>query len=72
MELATIVSVTSSHTPSLSMWPVSPKSVGSTASLNEQCNCILPGKCRINIKFLVKKSATKAFQILTVAYGPWT
>ncbi|GFY02494.1 uncharacterized protein TNCV_3503751 [Trichonephila clavipes] len=35
------------------------------------CNSILPGKCRINIQFLVKfkKSATKTFQILTEAYG---
>ncbi|GFT98291.1 uncharacterized protein TNCV_2903881 [Trichonephila clavipes] len=37
--------------------------VGST------CTCNLPGKCRININFLVKKSATKVFQILTKAYG---
>ncbi|GFY33520.1 hypothetical protein TNCV_4538481 [Trichonephila clavipes] len=35
------------------------------------CNCILPEKCRINIKFIVKlkKLAAKTFQILTEAYG---
>ncbi|GFW19016.1 hypothetical protein TNCV_165291 [Trichonephila clavipes] len=33
------------------------------------CNCILPVICRISIKFLVKKSAVKTFQILTDAYG---
>ncbi|GFV92314.1 hypothetical protein TNCV_3949241 [Trichonephila clavipes] len=40
------------------------------------CNCILPGKCRINIKFPVKlkKSPTKVHlvQILTEAYGDET
>ncbi|GFV46696.1 protein GVQW3 [Trichonephila clavipes] len=38
------------------------------------CNCILPEKCRINIRFLVKlkKSATKTFQILIEAYGDET
>ncbi|GFU63180.1 hypothetical protein TNCV_3466041 [Trichonephila clavipes] len=37
-------------------------------------NCILPEKCRINMKFLVKlkKSVTKTFQILTEAYGDET
>ncbi|GFV08920.1 hypothetical protein TNCV_3821631 [Trichonephila clavipes] len=38
------------------------------------CTCILPEKCRINIKFLVKlkKSTTKTFQKLTGAYGDET
>ncbi|GFT40283.1 hypothetical protein TNCV_627741 [Trichonephila clavipes] len=38
------------------------------------CQFILPEKCQINIKLLVKlkKSATKTFQILTEAYGDET
>ncbi|GFX25081.1 hypothetical protein TNCV_2752561 [Trichonephila clavipes] len=51
------------------MWPIlslSITSFGSTASLSEHVQ--LQEKCRINIKFLEKKSATKKFQMLTEAY----
>ncbi|GFX76934.1 hypothetical protein TNCV_2257971 [Trichonephila clavipes] len=36
------------------------------------CNYIKLEKCRINIKFLVKKSDTKTFQIVTETYGKET
>ncbi|GFY11396.1 zinc finger protein [Trichonephila clavipes] len=44
------------------------------SSLSEHVQLHSAGKCRINIKFLVKlkKSVTKPFQILTEAYGDET
>ncbi|GFT88868.1 hypothetical protein TNCV_906791 [Trichonephila clavipes] len=75
MELETTVLMMSFRTLPLFMRPVSPEPiipVWSTVLLSEHVQ--LPGKCRINIRFLVKlkKSATKTFQILTEAYGDET
>ncbi|GFX95822.1 hypothetical protein TNCV_2084021 [Trichonephila clavipes] len=46
-------------------------STGSTASLREHVQMHSVGKCRINIKFIVKlvKSAKKTFQMLIEAQG---